>query len=67
MCATSTLPLFPLQPAARHPGKRNAVAKARALRPAVESAPVPRTRCRQLWVAIHLPQLALEAVAVGEG
>lgn len=61
MRATSTLPLFPLQPAARHPGKRNAVAKARALRPAVESAPVPRTRCRQLWVVIHLPQLALEA------
>src|SRR5262245_17635615 len=61
MRATSTLPLFPLQPAARHPGKRNTIAKARALRPAVEPAPLSRTRCRQLWVAIHLPQLALEA------
>ena len=57
----STLPLFPLQPSARHPGKQRATAKARALRPAVEAAPLSRTRCRQLWVAIHLPQLALEA------
>jgi protein ImuB len=61
MRAMSTLPLFPLQSPAHPPGRRNAVAKARALRPAVESAPLSRTRCRQLWVAIHLPQLALEA------
>ena len=57
----STLPLFP-QPPVRHPaGKRSTLAKARALRPTVNVAPVSRTRCSQLWVAIHLPQLALEA------
>jgi protein ImuB len=62
MRAQTTLPLFPLQPADRHPGKRARLSQpARALRLPVQSAP-PRARCRQLWLAIHLPRLALDAL-----
>ncbi len=64
MRSTPTLPLFPLQPAERHSGKpRSATARAaRAFRPPVEPVPLSRAHCRQLWAAVHLPQLALEAL-----
>jgi protein ImuB len=63
MRSVPTLPLFPLQPAERHPRKRLAVPGLRpALRLPVEPVPSSRERCRQLWVAIHLPRLALEAL-----
>jgi protein ImuB len=63
MRSVPTLPLFPLQPAERHLRKRLAVPGVRpALRLPVEPVPSSRERCRQLWVAIHLPRLALEAL-----
>ena len=63
MRSVPTLPLFPPQPAEHRPGKRIATARlARALRRPVEAAPPVRARGRQLWLAIHLPRLALEAL-----
>ena len=61
------LPLFPSQLAEREPDKRKrAIPRpARALEPP-EPGPLSRARPRQLWLAIHLPQLALEALQ-GEG
>ena len=63
MRSVPTLPLFPPQPAEHHTRKRIATPRlARAVRRPVQSAPPARARGRQLWVAIHLPRLALEAL-----
>lgn len=63
MRSVPTLPLFPPQPTEQHPGKRIAPPRlARAVRRPVESAPPARARGRQLWVAVHLPRLAIEAL-----
>lgn len=61
------LPLFPLQPAEREPENRrqSTPRPARALEPP-QPAPLARVRPRQLWLAIHLPRLALEVLR-GEG
>ncbi len=56
--------MFPSQPADRESGKQKSATPklARALRQPAEHATLSRAHPRQLWVAIHLPQLALEAL-----
>jgi protein ImuB len=63
MRALLNLPLFPAQPADREPEGRGKTMPrpARALEPP-KTAPLSRVQPRQLWLAIHLPQLALEAL-----
>ena len=57
------LPLFPLQPADREPEKRRkAIPRPAGVLEPPKPALLSRARPRQLWLAIHLSRLALEAL-----
>lgn len=64
MSAARTLPLFPSAPAPEksHRHKRARPRAAQAPREPPRPEPLPRVAARRLWLAVHLPQLALEVL-----